>query len=532
MNRAIDPQNLQRLVVTGKSAIRSGNWALVDRCAAEILRYDRRNADGWFLRGLAAGARRMYREAHGAFSRVLEADRERFDAALELAALSVVLMRHGEAATLLDKIEPSLQQSPQYAFKAAETYSRLGLHDRAWPLYRRAHELQPDTERFQTGLAACATLVGEIEYARGLYNGLLKKHPKHQRNHYELSRLGTAKDFEHVDRMKAVLESSQAPPERNIFLYYAIGKELEDLGEWSEAFRYYELGGNAAAKQARAAGYNVNSDIELIDSIIETCDPDWLESDRSRGDAGAADRQPIFVVGLPRTGTTLTERILSSHSQVESADETFFLRIAIKMASGVPGSDAMSPDVIRGAARRDSAEIARIYRDAVGYRLTDRPFFIDKYPENYLYLGFIARAFPAARMVQLRRNPMDACFAMYKQSYFRQAYTLQDLGDFYMAYDRISRHWRAVLGERLIEVDYESLVTEPEAQTRSLLDRLGLEFESACLEFHRNTRPSATASNVQVRERVHTRSVNRWKYFEDQLQPLRDRLEAAGIAIS
>ncbi|MCH5374193.1 MAG: sulfotransferase [Planctomycetes bacterium] len=493
---------------------------------------DERNADGWFLRGLAAGSRRAYREAYAAFSSVLEADPKRFDAALELAAVCLAMLRHGEAAAMLEEIAPSLESNPKLLFRAAEIYTRLGLHDQAWPLYLRADQLQPESSRVQASLAACAVLVGEIDHARSLYTRLLEKHPNHQRNHYELSRLGTAEDFEHVDRMKGILENSQAPPESNIFLYYAIGKELEDLGEWHEAYRYYEMGGNAAAKQARAAGYSVRSDIELIDSIIETCDRGWLESGRSSQAVGMSDKQPIFIVGLPRTGTTLTERILSSHSRIESADETFFLRIAIKKSSGVAGGDAVSPEVIRRAARRDSAEIARIYRDAVGYRLTDLPYFIDKYPENYLYLGFIARAFPAARIVQLRRNPMDACFAMYKQSYFRQAYTLEDLGDFYLAYDRLSRHWRDVLGDRLIEVDYESLVTEPEAQTRSLLGRLGLGFEPACLQFHRNKRPSATASNVQVRERVHTRSVNRWKCFEEQLQPLRDRLEAAGIVIA
>jgi tetratricopeptide (TPR) repeat protein len=531
LNRPIAAQSLDQLIAAARNAARRGDWALLDRYAAEILRVDRRNADGWFFRGMTARARRMYPEAHTAFSNALEADRKRLDAALELAATCVVLMRHAEAAALLRETEPVLEKSPHHAFKAAEIYSRLGLHDRAWPLYQRADELQSQNDRIMAGLAACAVLVGEIEQARSIYTRLLEKHPNHQRNHYELSRLGAAGDFEHVDRMKAIIENSGAPPERNIFLYYAIGKELEDLEQWSEAFRYYELGGNAAAKQARAAGYSVNSDIQLIDSIIETCDADWLNSGRSHENEGTYRRQPIFIVGLPRTGTTLTERIVSSHSQVESADETFFLRIAIKLVAGAAGNSPMEPLVIQRAARKESAEIARTYLDAVEYRLTDRPYFIDKYPENYLYLGFIARAFPDSRIIHLRRNPMDACFAMYKQSYFRQAYTLQDLGDYYLAYDRLSRHWLGLLGDRLIELDYESLVTEPEARTRALLDRLGLDFEEACLEFHRNTRPSATASNVQVREQVHTRSVNRWRHFEEQLQPLKERLEKAGIPI-
>ena len=191
----------------------------------------------------------------------------------------------------------------------------------------------------------------------------------------------------------------------------------------------------------------------------------------------------------------------------------------------------MSPAIIEAAARKDIRLIAKAYLDAVDYRLGGKPLFIDKLPENFLYLGFIAKAFPAAHMIHLRRNPMDACFAMYKQSFFKYAYTLENVGRYYVAYDRLLRHWAAVLKDRLIEVEYESLVADPEAQTRILLDKLGLEFEQSCLDFDQNQSPSATASAVQVREKAHTRSVGRWKNFAVQLQGLKDYLEQAGIAL-
>ena len=187
--------------------------------------------------------------------------------------------------------------------------------------------------------------------------------------------------------------------------------------------------------------------------------------------------------------------------------------------------------MIEAAAKAGPARIAKAYLSAVDYRLGESPYFIDKYPFNFLYLGFIARAFPSGRIVHLRRNAMDACFAMYKQSFFRYAYTLEDLARYYLAYDRLHRHWSAHLAERIIEVEYESLVADPDVQIRKLLDRLGLGFEPACLDFHLNKSPSATASTVQVREKVHTRSVHRWKKFERQLQPLREHLEVAGIDV-
>jgi hypothetical protein len=191
----------------------------------------------------------------------------------------------------------------------------------------------------------------------------------------------------------------------------------------------------------------------------------------------------------------------------------------------------ISPEQIEAASRRDSAEIAANYIEAISHRLGDEPFFVEKLPENFLYLGLIAKAWPNARIVHLRRNPMDACFAMYKQSFFRFAYSLDDLAKYYLAYDRLSRHWRDVLSGRVIEVEYEQLVSDQERQTRRLLEALELPFEEACLHFEQNAAPIATASSVQVREKVHTRSVNKWKRFEQQLGPLRAQLEVGGVNI-
>jgi hypothetical protein len=160
--------------------------------------------------------------------------------------------------------------------------------------------------------------------------------------------------------------------------------------------------------------------------------------------------------------------------------------------------------------------------------------FIEKLPFNFLYLGFIAKAFPNAKIICLKRNPMDACFALYKQVFtwaYKYSYTLDTLGRYYVAYDGILNHWRGLLAERLIEVEYETLVSDQEGQTRRVLDELGLDFEEDCLHFDKNKTASTTASSVQVRQKIHTGSVNKWKRFEKQLAPLRDRLVHAGIIV-
>jgi tetratricopeptide (TPR) repeat protein len=379
---------------------------------------------------------------------------------------------------------------------------------------------------FRANLAACGVLLGKVKEAKAIYRSLSSKYPQHQKNHYELSKLGLAKDAKHVEQMQNILKSSTSSPDKNIFMYYALGKELEDLGRWKESFDYYKKAGEAVLSSAK---YDVADDIRVIDSIIKTCNVDWISRGTPSNHPKTSAKTPVFIVGLPRTGTTLVERILSSHSQVESADETFFMQMAIRHVSGAGGINELDETIIKNAADKDIHLIAEHYMASVEYRLTGQSLFIDKFPYNFLYLGFIAKAFPKARIIYLKRNPMDACFAMFKQSFFKFAYSLDDLGRYYVAQDKLRKHWQSVIGNRLIEVDYESLVTAQVADTKEILSKLGLEFEPACLEFEKNTASSATASTLQVREKIHTRSVNKWKFFADELGPLQKFLNQAGI---
>jgi tetratricopeptide (TPR) repeat protein len=520
-----------RLSAVGRRSVELGDWATVGACAGEILKRDGSDPEGYFLVGLVEKASRRPVKAAEAFAKALELDDRRYDAAIELADQHSVGRRNGAAAALLARYETLLHNSPRYLDMAGTVYAHIGMPERAWPLYQRANELQPGVALFQANLAACAVYLGKIKEARAVYKALLERVPTHQRNHYQLARLDQATDASHVEQMKAVLRSTNLPPDRNIFIYYAIGKELEDLGQWDEAFHYYQLAGDAVTSVAK---YDVAADLELIDKIIAVCDQEWLTTGAGRVPTDIAGKTPIFIVGLPRTGTTLTERILASHSQVESVGETQFLQMTLRGVSGVETVENMTPAMIEAAAQKDIGLIANGYLNAIAYRLGDKPRFIDKLPFNFLYLGFIAKAWPDAGIVYLRRHPMDTCFAMYKQVFtwaYKFSYSLDGLGRYYVAHDRLLKHWRKLLGGRLIEIEYESLVADQEGQTRALLARLGLAFEPSCLEFEKNETASATASSVQVREKIHTRSVNRWKHFEKQLQPLKDYLETAGVAV-
>ena len=524
-------QSIAEVTAYARRAVQAQDWQAVARSANEILRLDDNCAEGHFLWGLVERVQRHPKKAIQAFERVLEVDPERYDAAVELANQFSIARRNGDAADLLSRYESKLSNSPMYLDLAGTIYTEIGLPEKAWSLYEKAVELQPGVDLFRANLAACAVFLGKIEEAATNFRALLERFPNHQRNHWQLSRLEKAKDDQHIRQMKEVLANTTLSPDRNVYLYYAIGKEFEDLVHWDEAFKYYEKAGDAVCS---VANYDITADVAIIDKVIEVCDANWLAAGSGDTVETEEDKTPVFVVGLPRTGTTLTERIIGSHSRVESLGETQFLPMVLRRESRVESVEKMTPEMIEAVAKTDMGKIASGYMDAARYRMGPEPMFIDKLPFNFNYLGFIARAWPEARLVSLVRNPMDSCFSMYKQVFtwaYKYSYNLETLGQYYVAHERLRQHWKDVLGDRLIEVRYEELVADQENQTRSLLEKLGLDFEEACLQFDKNKAPSTTASSVQVREKVHTASVQRWKRFEKQLQPLRAILESAGIRV-
>ena len=285
----------EQLSTAGRRAVRARQWQKVDACGRDLLRHGGADAEGYFLLGLAAKSRHEAGLAMREFARAAALDRRRYDAAVELAGLYQTLGAHGEAVYRLRACEDELRGSPYYLDMAGTIFTRAGLPAEAYRLYSQADVLQPGVDSLRAKLAAACVHVGRHEEARSIYLDLLAKNPQHQRNHHELSRLVTARDHAHVERMLSVLRDASQAPADNIYLYYALGKEYEDLGEWDSAFDFYRKAGDAAAS---VANYDVSSDIRLIDTVIATGTAAWLTSDVAP--PGVPARTPLFVVGLPR----------------------------------------------------------------------------------------------------------------------------------------------------------------------------------------------------------------------------------------
>lgn len=390
--------------------------------------------------------------------------------------------------------------------------------------YEAALELAPRDTSVMQDLAGTHAALGDLERAEELLDRAIALKPNLYGAYQVRATLRRQTSAaHHVDAIRAALERS--PPEGISALSYALAKELEDLGEFTKSFAALERGARARRAQMK---YDVRGDIAVMERIAQTFSADWL---RTRLGRGEDRRDPIFVMGLPRSGTTLTDRILSSHPAVESLGEpTEWATALMDLARPARTKE----EVLARSAEIDPRTLGLRYLDRVQGYERKAPRFIDKTPINYLYLALIVVALPNASLVHVRRSPMDVCYALYKTPFQMAApfsYDLEDLAAYYIAYDRLMRHWRAIAPGRFYEVIYEALVRDPPGESQRMLAHCGLDWDDACLRFERNAAPTATASAAQVREPIHQRSVGQWRAYERQLAPLSDRLRKAGIDV-
>ena len=314
-------------------------------------------------------------------------------------------------------------------------------------------------------------------------------------------------------------------------MVYALAKELEDLGDYDEAFKFLEKGASLRRKNQR---YDLQDDIKIFTAIKDAFTRESVEAANGNGHVSDA---PIFVLGLPRTGSTLVERIISSHSMVTSAGELndFAIELLKLIAADNEGKQPSRLDLPRASLTVDMNRLGQNYVRAVKPLTGDASRFIDKLPLNSLYIGLIYLALPNAKVVHVNRHPVDACFAMYKYLFknaYPFSYDLDELGEYYIQHHRLMAHWRVILPDGwLYDIQYEDIVTDQKKATENLLDYLDLEWEDSCLEFYLNEQASMTGSASQVREPLYKSSVGKWSYYERQLLPLVDKLKNAGIDI-
>jgi tetratricopeptide (TPR) repeat protein len=483
-------------------------------------------AYGWYLASFLMQKVRHYPDAIRAIDR-----------ALQLASLDKYQLHkircHFEANDLAGAIAAAAVLKDK-SFVDPLLHSQLGsllhlLGDNANALvhYSKAIELDPGSAEHYFNRAAVQRYFGDVAGAEAGFDQAIALKPEEFEAYNGRAHLRTQTvERNHIAQLQEVIARTRTPAGL-IQLHYALAKEYEDIGRYDEAFASLKEG---ADTKRRHMQYGVATDLEIVAKIRESYGPPMFDGHI----AGCESPDPVFILGMPRTGTTLVERILGSHSQVFSAGElnNFSLELIPLVRKAARGTRLSRVEFVAASAAVDFRALGAAYIAATRPLRDARPRFIDKLPFNYLYAGLIHLALPNAKIVNLQRHPMDTCYSVYKQL-FRDAYPfsydLDELGQYYIAYHQLMQHWNAVMPGVIHTIRYETLVSDIEAEARRLLAYCALPWEDQCLRFHENQEASTTASALQVRQPVYTSSIGKWRQYARQLEPLRQRLEDAGI---
>ncbi|MGA7805859.1 tetratricopeptide repeat-containing sulfotransferase family protein [Bradyrhizobium sp.] len=508
------PKDTPATIDAARQAFSAGDIARTEGICAQILARDANNATAWCLLTETALQRGRPDAA------IVCAERAAALAAddpipLILRAKCLFLTgRAGHAREVAESAEARIGMAVGAAPEALDAlgaiFGLLGLHDRARRLFLRAVAGRADVPQYLFNLAATERMTGALVEAEAHCDAAIALDHHYGLAHYLRSdlRIQTA-TRNHIAEMETLIGGGLSA-QNEVMLRFALAKECEDLDMHDRAFDHVELGSEL---QRRLIGPNRSRAAAEIDRIIRAHTRNWIET----APPGHGSAAPVFVTGLPRTGTTLVERIIASHPAMSSVGETSAFAAALHHATadGAPGGDParIGQNYIESMAARRALPDAR---------------FVDKTLENYLYCGLIHAALPAAKIIMVQRHPLDACWAIYKahfQGKFSFSYHQVELADYYLAFRRLSRHWRATLpSDLLLEINYEDIVGHQEAASRKIIDFVGLPWHDDVLRFHATPAPSATASAVQVRRPIYASSIGKWRHHAERLTPLRARL--------
>ena len=509
------------------AAFQQRKWRHAFDLSVQLLQMTSNHAGACHIAGAAALELQLWSQALSYLRQAVQLDAGRADsAALFAKALSLANM-HEEAVRAADRAMWLSPADPVTLDTLGVVYSRSNLHERAANVFRSAATKWPDISRFRFNHAMALMYSGDMDAAEAETEACLLLDPRHWRAHFSLSRLrDQTPASNHLQRLHSLAQETIGDAIAQMYLHMALGKEYEDLGEYAKAFSHFTTGKSAIRGTSEGSVARDKAVFEAVTLAFPEPRPQ---------PAGCLSDEPIFVMGMPRSGTTLVERIISSHPFVQSAGELQNFGLELKRISGVRTPTLLDVDTIARSHDMPWAQLGEAYISSTRPITQCKPHFVDKLPHNFLYLGYILKALPNARIICLRRNPLDTCLSNFREVFtpgsesHNYSHDLLDTGRYYIQFDRLMAHWKRVFPDRFLELQYETLVDAQEASTRQLLAYCDLPWNDACLRFERNRSPETSASAVQVREPIYRNAVERWRKYDTELVALRDLLEGADI---
>ena len=509
INEAIEHQN-------------SGRGEVAEEIYRKILKQDPNHIEAARLLANTAMEHDKYSDAEIFLKRVVKNAPQYMRAWSDLIRAQRELGKYKEAHENAEILINLDQQIPESYMVRASVEGEAGLHHEAIKTYKKALSLSPEKPGALCSMAHHLKTVGNQEEAIVAYRQSIKIKPDHTESYWSMANLKTfGFENQEIKDMENLLDNSDLPDAGRVHLHNALGLEYESRKNYDKAFQNLSA---CNALRRKSESYDPVEYETMIDKIIEILSLKKLRNKPAK----SADVTPIFIVGLPRSGSTLIEQILASHSAVEGTHELHEMSLAMQSIREKSNVNKRFPEALELFRPNEWRMLGREYLDTTKKYRTDKLFFIDKNPNNFTFIGAIKLAIPNAKIINAKRHPLDSCFGSYKQLFASGqpfSYDLVELGEYYMEYERIMTHWKEACEGFVLDVNYEDVVSDLDTQVESILNFCGLPFEESCLHFYETKRAVKTASSEQVRQPIYSSSVNLWRNYEDKLDELIEILQ-------
>ena len=496
--------------------VKAGRLKLAEEAYKNVIKRDKNNIDALRLLGLLAFKTKDYNIAERLFIRVLELDPTfslAWDNLAKLFRIQNKLSKSIPAFENLIKLDPDNFEA---LVSLGTVYIKLSKYYEGINLYEKSLKIKPENPRVYLSLGHALKTVGEREKSETAYHNAIKYFPFSGEAYWSLANLKTYKfSQKEISNMELSINKNMHPNEL-IQMHFALGKAYESNNQFEKSFNHYREGNWLQRKQIKynAEDYKISID-EIIDFFKNNNDIFKSKSSLNNDD-------PIFILGLPRSGSTLIEQILSSHSLIEGTQELPNI-MAISRDIKLIDQNNGYPENLLGIDSSVFNDLGQKYIDETKWARSSKPFFIDKMPNNFVHIGLIKLILPNAKIIDARRNPMDSCFSCFKQ-YFAKGqhftYDLDDIARYYKDYLRLMNFWNELFPGEIFTINYEDVINEPNQKITELLSFCNVEFEDSCLNFHKSKRPVKTASSEQVRQPMYKTGLDYWKNYRNNLDIL------------
>ena len=531
---ALSPE--RRLMALAAEHQKEGRYDEAEHLYRRILRHNPRNVDALRLLALIAVRAERADEAESLLEKAIALAPDFIAAIIDLGRLRKEQDRYGAALECFDQAIAIDAGNAQAHYLRGATLAPAAFTVDAIDAYQHCLKLKPNHIAALLGLGHVLKAVGRYDESVAAYTECIRHSPESGETYWSLANLKTYRfDDATFAGMEQRVAGSGLSASSEVHFLFALGKACEDRGEFDRAWHFYRTGNT---KQRALVSYDPVQTETMNDRLVRAFSADFLQSRRN---SGLADPAPIFIMGLPRSGSTLLEQVLASHSQVEGTSELPYLGRVATWLNRNRADGINYPEAVRELNPSNFEALGRDYLNyAQMHRRSGAARFIDKMPNNFPSIGFLSLILPEAKIIDARRHPLDACLSCYRQLFAKGqnfTYDLTEIGEYYLQYQRMMDHWAEVLPGRVLTVQYEEVVSDFGAQARRLLEFCGLPWDDACLRFYESDRPVRTPSSEQVRQPIYDRSVGHWRNYEAHLdelitviEPIRDRYRRFELA--